>query len=56
MYKRQVGGYKEELAPVTDGDGKRGQMVVRLNSGIIVSYCISHATDAIESNPIGLEI
>ena len=62
-----ISGYGQEYAPVFAGrekdvisieigNGGRRQMRVPINTGIIISYSISHALDAINNNPIGLPI
>ena len=62
-----ISGYKQEYAPVFAGrekdvisieigNGGRKQIRVPTNTGIIISYGISHAIAAINKNPIGLPI
>lgn len=51
-----VAGYEKGVMSIDMGDGKRKQMEVYLNTGIAISYGISHALDAIRENPIGVKL
>ena len=51
-----VAGSEKGVMSIDMGDGKRQQMEVYLNTGIVISYGISHALDAIRENPIGAKL
>ena len=51
-----ISGYKFEPEPIFDEKGKKTSLRYYANTGIILSYDIKHALDAIRENPIGFEI
>ena len=51
-----VSGYRFEPQPVLDEKGQETSLRVHANTGIVHSYSIQHALDAIKDNPIGVEI
>ena len=51
-----ISSYRFEPSPVLDENDKETSLKVRTNTGIIHSYAINHALDAIKENPIGAEI
>ncbi len=51
-----VAGDKRGVMSIDIGDGKRKPLEVYLNTGIIISYDIYHAIDAIKKNPIGVKV
>ena len=51
-----ISGYRFESESVFAKEGKETLLRVRTNTGIILSYDIKHALDAIRENPIGSEI
>lgn len=51
-----ISGYRFEPETILDAEGNETQYRYRSNTGIILSYNINHALDAIHDNPIGIEI
>ena len=51
-----ISGYRFEPSPVLDDKDKETSLKVHTNTGIVFSYAIKHALDAIYENPIGAEI
>lgn len=62
-----ISGYREDKEYIVAGDergvmsidkgaGKQEPLEVYLNTGIVVSYDIKHAIDAINENPIGVKV
>lgn len=51
-----VSGYRFEPEPIVDKGGSKTPLTYHANTGIVVSYNIRHALDAIHANPIGCPI
>lgn len=51
-----ISSYRFEPTPVLDENDKKTSLKVRTNTGIVHSYAINHALDAIKENPIGVEV
>ena len=51
-----VAGYRSAFEPILDEKGNETPLRYLANTGIIISYSIKHALDAIRENPIGQEI
>jgi hypothetical protein len=50
-----VSGYRIDPQPVFIGD-QPTQLIAKHNTGIIISFAISHAVEVIRANPIGFEL
>lgn len=51
-----ISGYKCESESIVDAKGVETSLTYRANTGIVISYDIKHALDAIHANPIGCPI
>ena len=51
-----VCGYRFEPESIVDKGGAEMPLIYRANTGIVISYDIRHALDAIHANPIGCPI
>lgn len=51
-----VSGYRAELEPILDKNGKETSLKYHANTGIIFSYSIDYALNIIRNNPIGFKI
>lgn len=51
-----IASYRVDREPVVDADGNETPFHYDSNTGIIESYGVNHALDAIRDNPIGFEL
>lgn len=51
-----VSAYRFAPEPILDNEGKETSFKYHANTGIIISYGIEHALDAIRENPIGFRV